>query len=59
MGKSKKSKRVVPCSRQLQEALTGIGQMEVIYSLSKAELKAREIDQKLALLQHVYTATVQ
>lgn len=59
MGKSNKSKRVVPCSRQLQEALTGIEQVKVVYSLSATELQARDVDRKLALLWHVYTATVQ
>jgi|GEM_PF-4137784 len=58
MRKVKKSKKAAHYSRRLREALTGIGQVEVIYSLSEAELQARDVDRKLALHRYMCAATL-
>ncbi len=42
----------------MENALNGMSGAEVIYSLSEAELLARDVDMKLMLFRYVITATL-
>lgn len=58
MSKSYKANRPGPNSSAMENALNGMSGAEVIYSLSEAELLARDVDMKLMLFRYVITATL-